>query len=157
MSTTRYELDAGAERSTARLRQAAALVVGGAGSWLALAQGTLAAGAVGALALLAGVAWWGRARGQKRRAAHASATALVLDDNGFELTSSAKPTIRVLWGEVEAIQVDEERLGVVVQRRNAPTVTVEPVYRGLSLYDLEVILAEHRRRAFSRAVGAADD
>ncbi len=140
-------LDRDAERSVALLRLVAAVVVAGAAIWLALLR---PAGAVWICilgSLVASLAWLGMAAAARRRLRRAQDHRLVLDPEGLALVDGDRER-RAPWEAVEAVEVDEDRLVVVVRVRgeDAPIV-VEPRYGGLGVLDLDAAIRAARDQA----------
>lgn len=83
---------------------------------------------------LAAVAGWtvmvvrGRARTRSRVALDLAPEHLRYEDG--------TRTSEIAWSEVEAISVDEDRLDVLVERRGAEPLRIEPLFRGASVYEL---------------------
>jgi hypothetical protein len=139
----RFELDARADRETRVLRAAAGVVVLIAGVWLftlpfLVPRAFALAGFVFAVFWLRNAAKQ-RARGAARHYLELGRDALVLCDGGAEQIAP--------WSAVESVAIDEDRLVVIVERRNAPVLAIEPHYRGVSLNGL----AEHIQQALMAA------
>jgi hypothetical protein len=131
-ASVRFELDARAERETIAARVVAALVVLIAGAWLftlpfAVPRAFAVAGFVFAALWLRRAAKL-RARPPERHYLELGRDALVLHDGDSER--------RISWSAVESVAIDEDRLVVIVARRDAPPLAIEPQYRGVSLHAL---------------------
>lgn len=113
---------------------------------LALALPTWVGG-VFALLGLAAIAGWtvmvlrGRARVRSRVSLDLAPERLRYED-GSRVSE-------VAWEDVESVAVDEDRLDVVVERRGAEPLRVEPFFKGASVYEL----ADAIRMAWSTAAG----
>jgi hypothetical protein len=85
-----------------------------------------------------------------RRAMSAAARAplevlLDLAPTGFTLA----PAAQVPWSAVTGVEVDEDRLVVLVHRMGGDPVVIEPVYDGISVYDLAALF--ERCRSFGQS------
>jgi hypothetical protein len=69
------------------------------------------------------------------RAREAQRNFVALRGDSLEIQDGSKE-VRVAWRDVISATVDEERLVVVVRRRDADPVHVEPRFAGVSVYDL---------------------
>ena len=91
-------------------------------------------GAVFTLMGLAAVAGWTvmvlRARARVR-----SRVSLELAPERLRYEDGAHSS-EVSWTEVESVSVDEDRLDVLVERRGAEPLRIEPIFRGASVYEL---------------------
>jgi hypothetical protein len=90
---------------------------------------------VGVLGLLVSVAWLRNARRTAHRAPQANLHFLEVYEDGL-LLSEGERRVAVLWTQVEDVEVDEERLDVVVTRRDAPPLRIEPRYAGVEIHQL---------------------
>ena len=141
------------DRAVAMLRLASALVVGLCSTLLFLAapQG-------GLLRILAFVGWavaigWFLAwRRHLKLRPSSTQWALQLNEEGLAIEKKSS-TITVPWAQIEAIDVDEERLTVVLSRTGADPVPIEPCWGGLGLYDLHGLLQAHRQGAITSRHG----
>jgi hypothetical protein len=121
------------------LRSAAAIVVLAAGVWLftlpfVVPRVFAVAGFVFAAFWLRGAAKQ-RARPPARHYLELGHDALVLCDGGDAQT--------VPWPAIESVAIDEDRLVVIVARRDAPPLAIEPHFRGVPLH----ALAQHIQQA----------
>jgi hypothetical protein len=92
-----------------------------------------------ALSLVVAIAWLAMAgRAQKRLRAPAE-HALLLDRSGLCLRDGTAER-RVVWQDIAAISVDEDRLVVRLDVRGGEPLSIEPRYGGLGVYDLEAAL-----------------
>lgn len=127
------------DKDEARLRVAAIGVTSlGAGLFALAHPGPLAI-TVSLAAIAAGIAWARRANAAGSRAA--SRTQLVLAPTGLTLT----PQPELPWAEIASVEVDEDRLVVLVRRTTGEPLVLEPVYDGVSVYELAqaVVLAKN--------------
>lgn len=148
----RYELDARAERAVTRLRLTAALLVTFAGAWLMALPYPVPR--VFALVGFAFAALWVARALRQRGGLDPSEHYLELAPDALRLREG-ESVQEVLWPEVSAVYVDEDRLIVRVARSSGPAVEIEPRYRGAGLHDLfeAVKNARERARACSSATG----
>jgi len=135
----RFELDARADRETRVLRSAAAVVVLAAGVWLftlpfVVPRAFAVAGFVFAALWLRGAA--------KQRARLPARHYLELGRDALELCDGGDAQV-VPWPAIESVAIDEDRLVVIVARRDAPPLAIEPQFRGVPLH----ALAEHIQEA----------
>lgn len=134
----RFELDDRAEQGATALRVGAALVTMLAGAWLLLLPYS-----VPRLFAVAGFCFAGlwlvravRAR-RKARLLHPEEPRDYLELRPEALCLRQGGTERVIpWGEVVSVAIDEDRLLVVVERKNASAIMLEPQYRGTALRPL---------------------
>ena len=131
----RLTLDRAAERDTGLLRLGAAIVTLIGVAWLATFD--LPAWAVALVAIAAAVAvmWVGLYVRARRRVATADAQYLETRPDG--LTHASGATVReVSWTEVDAVEVDEDRLFLRVDLKDGEPLVIEPIYGGLGVYEL---------------------
>jgi hypothetical protein len=142
----RFELDLRADREARMLRSAAAVVVLVAGVWLftlpfVVPRLFAVAGFVFAALWLRGAAKQ-RARPPARHYLELGREALVVCDGGSEQV--------VPWPAIASVAIDEDRLVVIVSRRDAPPLAIEPHFRGVPLHDLaqhiQTALEAYRQR-----------
>lgn len=132
-----------ADLDEARLRIAAAVVSSLGAGLYALAQPGPFAVVVSITVIAAGIAW---ARRANKAAARATLeTLLDLAPTGFTLARAGE----VAWSTVTGVEVDEDRLVVLVHRTSGDPVVVEPVYDGISVYDLAALF--ERCRSFGQS------
>jgi hypothetical protein len=128
----RFEFDARGEREIAALRAVLAVLLLVAGAWLfalpyAVPRAFAAAG-VGFACL-----WlWRIARARHRAldqdALELGPDALILREAGVDKA--------VPWLDIESVAIDEDRLLVIVARKAAPPLELQPHYRGVGLHEL---------------------
>lgn len=149
----RLALDERGERSAAKLRIAAALVVVVASVWL-LALPYPVPRAFAVAGLLFSALWLARSLRQQAEVRDPAQHYLELSPE-FLLLRSGAAQDRVPWPEVAALAVDEERLLLRVARRRGPPLEIEPRYQGLGLHALHAAVEAARQRA--RCALAPDD
>jgi len=134
----RFELDDRAERGATVLRVGAALVTMLAGAWLLLLPYSVPR--FFAVAGFCFAALWLVRAARARRKAKLPAGAEprdYLELRPEALCMSNHGTEQVIpWGEVVSVAIDEDRLMVVVERKNASAIMLEPQYRGTALRPL---------------------
>ena len=134
----RFELDDRAERGATALRVGAALVTMLAGVWLLLLPYSVPRFfAVAGLCFAA--LWLVRAARARRKAKLLTGAELrdYLELRPEALCMRHGGTEQVIpWGEVVSVAIDEDQLLVVVERRNASAIMLEPHYRGTALRPL---------------------
>lgn len=119
-----------ADADEARLRIVAAVLSSLGAGLYALARPGPFSIVVSVTVIAAGVAWAARARRTAERAT--LDTLLVLAPSGLTLA----PGPEIPWSVTTGVEVDEDRLVVVVHRSDGDPVILEPVYDGISVYDL---------------------
>jgi hypothetical protein len=132
-----------AERSVARFRLISAIAVLPASIYLLASPQPSAAKALASIGVLVSLGWiaaffLARARVRDRAAFH-----LDLADEGMTLCLG-KATTTVGWSDVRDVDVDEERLMVVIGLRDGRTVDIPPVWEGTGLYELAAMVASRR-------------
>lgn len=142
--TTRLVLDEGKEMSIASLRMVAGLVVGALSVFLlALPLGT-APRVLAGVALAVSIAWIVVAARGRRRIRSRDAWWVELGDE-LAVAQGGDPAV-ISWRDIARVDVDEERLDVVVHRATGGELRILPVWRGadgpLGLHDVaDVIVA----------------
>lgn len=131
----RFEVDPHDERVLARVRAIAAVVTAAASVLLLLGDLPLPVFLVGVLGLFVSLVWLRAARRTAHRAPQANLHFLAVYQDGL-LLSEGEHRVAVLWTQVEDVEVDEERLDVVVTRRDAPPLRIEPRYAGVEIHQL---------------------
>jgi hypothetical protein len=147
-ATRRLTLAVGAERSVARFRLVSAFVVLPASIYVLARPSPLPAktfAVLGVLACLGFVASFFRARARIRGR---DAFHLDLADDGMTLCLGAAPTY-VAWSEIVDVDVDEDRLMVVMRLRDGRFVDVPPSWEGVGLYELAASLRERKGRCIA--------
>ena len=115
-------------------------------------------------ALLAGLArtWWSYAiavvslvavRFWAKRVATASHEqtvladrALELDDDGLSLPRASGETTRLAWRDLARVEIDHDRLVVVLRKKDETEIEIEPSFGGLGLEALAARIEARRRR-----------
>lgn len=141
----RLMLDVETEESNAHLRLAAAALAVFGGAWLLWVQ-RAEPNWVLILVALAGVAFALRWLASYRKQRHVAATASAhyLEITAERVTLAEGSHQRSIPSErIQAIELDEDRLAVVLRLHTGDSVVIEPVYGGLGLRELGETL--HRR------------
>ena len=136
----RFELDSRAERQLAGARQLASAGVAVGAVWLAAVGTHMVHHLLAAAGGLATLGWWVVARRIRRRVASGARHYLALHDDVLEVAQGER-TLVLPWDQVRSVEVDEERLVVVLERCSGSPLTVEPLYRGVGLYELRDAIA----------------
>jgi hypothetical protein len=133
----RLTLDADAEHASARLRLGAAVIALFAGGWLAwVAVGSSKWLGLVALASVAFALRWMLGYRKVKRATSA-ADAHYLEITSERLTVANGVEQRSIPRELIArIELDDDRLAVVLRLTSGEELTIEPIYGGLGLRDL---------------------
>lgn len=132
-----------ADLDEARLRIVAALVTSLGAGLYALARPGPFAIVVSLTVIAAGIAWARRARKSAARAT----LEVLLDLTPAGLTLAPGPEVR--WDSVTGVEVDEDRLVVLVHRSGGDPLVIEPVFDGISVYDLAALV--ERCRSFGQS------
>lgn len=130
----RLDVDRRTVRDTQRLRAAAAAIAILGSVWLAATQNHWLVGGFAVLTGVYGVFWLRRGLREQERALQADHHVL-LDLTGITLHDGPRTT-HVLWTDVAAVVVDEDRIVVNVMRSQGDPLLVEPIFGGLGVYDL---------------------
>jgi len=145
----RLGLDVHAERSVARLRLVGAVVALSMGTVLAIGG----AGSVGwtliGLSWLIGLAWVGAYFVAKRKARRADAWFVEARARELVVALGHEPT-RLRWSDVRGVDVDEDRLDVVVRHARGE-LRVPSVWQGVGPHALAERLEETVARANEQA------
>ncbi len=139
----RLGLSVDAERATGMLRLAAGIAVGIGAVWLAALRPDAVGWIVVVVACLASLGWVLAYQRSRRRIAEASRWYLALDALGLEIAKGGNP-LTIAWTDVTQMRVDENRLNIVLERRDGPRVVIEPMWADLGVYDLLETLASRR-------------
>lgn len=142
----RFEVSAREQRVFAWVRGISALLALAGACALLLGELPLPVFAIALLALLIAAAWLGQAVRARRASSHSQQDALIVHADGLSLDELTRRAW-VPWRNVERVEVDEERLEVVVIRRGAPALRIEPRYPGVDLYQLVRTLDDARQSA----------
>lgn len=144
----RLGLDVRAERSVARLRLVGAVVALSMGTVLAIGG----AGSVGwtliVLSWLIGLAWVGAYFAAKRKARRADAWFVEARTDELAVALGREPT-RLRWSDVRGVDVDEDRLDVVV-RHTSGELRVPSVWQGVGPHALAERLEGARAQVSER-------
>jgi len=132
----RFETRREAELSFSRLRLTSAVVAAGASLAVLLARVPVAVFLVGALGLAVSLAWTIQALRSAQRAKNPGATYLAVHTRGLEWADAPKAPIWVAWDAVSGLEVDEERLDVLVSFKAASPLHIEPRYPGVEIHEL---------------------
>lgn len=130
----RLDVDRRAVRDTRRLRAAAAVIAILGSVWLAATQNHWLVGGLAVLTGVYGVFWLRRGLREQDRALQADHHVL-LDLTGITLHDGPRTT-HIVWTDVAAVVVDEDRIVVSVMRSQGEPLRVEPIFGGLGVYEL---------------------
>lgn len=131
----RFTIDARGERGVARLRSAAALLALAGALALFLARVPVVVFMVAVLAAFISLAWLVQAKKARRRAHDPERHYLAVHARGLCVADGPSETWQP-WDQVTEVDVDEERLDIVLSRRGLPPLRVEPRYPGVAIHDL---------------------
>ena len=142
----RFQASATAELSLARLRLVTASVALMASIAVLLSKVPVTIFLVALVGVLVSVAWIRQGLTARKRAARPSQYFLELYARGLAIGEGAR--VQWLpWGEVCDIDVDEERLDIVLKARAGEPVRLEPRYPGIAIHDLMATLRNAWRGA----------
>lgn len=139
----RWNIDLKAERDVRKLRTAAAIACGIGALWIIALGPTVVGWVVAVCSALACVGYLASARRSRRRAPQTEAGYMELDAEGMVVCTGSETT-RLAWQEVLSTEIDEDKLVLVIQRRNAPPLSIPPVFEGLGLYEMGAAVERHR-------------
>ncbi|MCA9611166.1 MAG: hypothetical protein H6721_16290 [Sandaracinus sp.] len=147
-ATDRVELDVSAERAVGRLRLVGAVVALSMGTVLAVGGAGSVGWALILMSWLVGLAWVGSFVASRRKASRADAFFLELGPDRLVAALGKEPQ-RVAWRDVRGVDVDEDRLEVVVLHTGGE-LRLPSVWRGLGPHELA-----ERLRTAGEAAGAS--
>ena len=134
--TRRLTLDVREVRDRMRLRLPAALLAFGGGVWLLWAADNSLLRVVAGAGLVFATMWVVRARTSVAQLAHADDHYLESDADGLTVRSGTQLR-RLAWSEIAAVEIDEDRLVVLLRLRDGSRpLAIEPQYGELGLYEL---------------------
>jgi hypothetical protein len=142
----RFEESKSELRALALVRGVCAVLAIAAASALLLGELPVPIFLVAVLALLISLVWLRQALRARKAAKQAKNAALLVYSTGFCLEDAGGSTWHG-WEDVEQVEVNEERLDIVVMRRDKPPLRLEPRYAGVDIYQLVRTLDEARRSA----------
>lgn len=131
----RFEVDPHTERSVSRLRLAAAVLAGLGAIAMLLSTLPFTMLLIAVLALLVSAGWIAKSRSIEKRARAPHEHYLALHTRGLLLREGPSLTW-VPWEGVTHIDVDDERLDIVLERVSEPPLRLEPRYPGVEIYAL---------------------
>jgi hypothetical protein len=132
---SRFEVNARAERALARLRTTTAIVTLLAALGVLLSNVPVTAFIMAIVAALVSVFWLRQARAARKRAAEAPQYFLEVYAKGVRVGEGSQ-RVWLPWSEVCDIEVDEERLDIVLKKHEGAPLRVEPRYPGIAIHDL---------------------
>ncbi len=131
----RYEVDPTTERSVSNLRLAAAVLAGLGAVAMLLSTLPFAMLLIAVLGLLVSAGWIAKSRSLKKRALVPEQHFLALYERGLLLGECESQTW-VPWAQVTHIDVDDERLDIVLEQGAKEPARLEPRYPGVEIYEL---------------------
>jgi hypothetical protein len=138
----RLTLDRDEIRVTARMRLVAAVVTGVAAIWLAWVERSIGFRLLGLTGGLFAARWLLVYRNAARTVSSADAHYLEITTERLTVASGAQQRAIPLE-HVERIELDEDRLVVVLRLGSGEELPIEPVYGGLGLRDLAETLERY--------------
>jgi len=149
----RFATDPRDQRDLARVRMASALLASVAAIATFFGKLPIPAFLVALLGLVISMVWLRQARRAAASARRSAPEALVVHALGFALDEGER-THWVPWRNVLNVEVDEERLDIVVQQSDADPLRIEPRYPGVEIHELVRTLEDARHRAQGAGEGA---
>jgi hypothetical protein len=134
------------EADVATLRRVAIGVVVVAGASLAALAHTWWAYLVAGSGLIAVRFWAQKVSDARARTPGLAGRALVLTDDALEIPRTANEATTVAWRDVDAIELDHDRLVIVLRTRDGE-IELEPSFGSLGLDELGRRLEARRARA----------
>ncbi len=139
-------LDVREVRDRTVLRMIATLPALLGGLWLLWIADSLLLRVLAVAGVVFSVIWVGLARRSVRQVASAGDHYLDIGDRGLTLKAGAQSR-SLPWSEVDAVEIDEDRLAVRVRVRGADSLLVEPQYGELGLRELAEAIERGRVHA----------
>ena len=131
----RLMLDIAHEQTDARVRLSAAVVAAGAGVWLAWVEPSVWLRLLALVSLLFAARFIASYRKVKRTAKNTAAHYLEITTERVTLAEGAVQR-SIPFERVTRIELDEDKIAVVLRAGEAEELSVEPVYGGLGLREL---------------------
>ena len=157
----RFEVSMSDQRALAYLRGICALLALAGAIAMLLGKLPVPLFMVALLAVLLSVAWLAQARrlgraarDPRRPALTAHAHGLLLEDPGSKAASRNE---WLLWSDVARIEVDEERLELLLTRHDGSTLRIEPRYQGVDIHELVRTLTQAWGSAPNRSAALVAD
>ena len=132
------------EQTDARLRLSAAVVAAGAALWLAWVETSTWLRAAALVSLLFAVRFIASYRSVRRLAHNAAAHYLEITTERVTVAQGAQAQ-SMAFERVTQIELDEDRIAVVLRAGDAEALSVEPIYGGLGLRELADTLLRYRQ------------
>jgi hypothetical protein len=146
-------LDIAHEQTDARMRLSAAVVAAGAGLWLAWVETSTWLRVAALVSLLFAVRFIASYRKVKRLAANTSAHYLEITTERVTLAEGAGQRT-IAFERVTRIELDEDKIAVVLRAGDTEELSIEPIYGGLGLRELADTL--HRYSQARSELGCTD-
>lgn len=141
----RLLLDVREVRDRTRLRLIASLPAFAGGLWLLWTGDSLLLRVLALAGVVFAVIWVILARRNVRQLLRAGDHYLDIDPDGFTLMSGAEKRF-VAWSDLDAVEIDEDRLVVRLRVRGRDSLIVEPQYGELGLRELAATIESGRIR-----------
>jgi hypothetical protein len=142
----RLMLDVREVRDRTLLRMIASLPALLGGLWLLWIADSLLLRGLALAGVVFSAIWVSLARRNIRQVASAGEHYLDIEDRGLTLRNGTQSR-SLAWSEVEAVEIDEDRLAVRVRVRGADSLLVEPQYGELGLRELAETIERGRVHA----------
>jgi hypothetical protein len=146
-------LDIAHEQTDARLRLSAAVVAAGAAAWLAWVETSVWLRVTALVSLLFAARFIASYRKVKRVSKTASSHYLEITTERVTLAHGAEQQ-SIPFERVTRIELDEDKIAVVLRAGDAEELSVEPLYGGLGLRELADTL--HRYRQAHAGLGCTE-
>jgi hypothetical protein len=149
----RLMLDVREVRDRMRLRLLASLPAFLGGAWLVWIADSLLLRILAVAGLVFATVWVGLARRSIEQVARAGRHYLDIGTTGFTIHAGAQESY-LAWSDIEAVEIDEDRLVVRLRVRGAAPLAVEPQYGGLGLRELAQTIERGRSRSVAGSLPA---
>lgn len=131
----RFEVDPATEHAVSRLRLVAAVLAGLGAIAMLLSTLPFTMLLIAVLALLVSAGWIAKSRSIEKRARTPEEHYLAVHARGLLLREGASLTW-VPWERITHIDVDDERLDIVLEQGDQAPLRLEPRYPGVEIYAL---------------------
>jgi hypothetical protein len=125
------------------------------GAWLAWIADSWLLHSLAAAGLIFATLWVVLARRSMKQLADAELHYLDIGDLTLQVRTGAQLQT-LAWSDVEAVEIDEDRLVVLLRVRGAKPLAIEPMYGGLTLTELGMTLQRARQSSLASTGTAAD-
>lgn len=143
-------LDVREVRDRMRLRSIASLPALGGGLWLLWIANNLLLRVLAIAGIVFAVIWVALTRRHLTQLAHAADHYLDISPAGLTIQSGAQVR-SVAWSDIDAVEIDEDRLAVRLRVQHGSAIAIEPQYGALGLRELAEMIERARTTPENRA------